>query len=990
MIFFGLFCFQAQSQTIERFNTFNYNVNEGLLQSTIIDIAYDKNNFCWLSFPNGIQKFDGKNITNVPVQPGLPDDKLVLFFRCANGDLLISHSYGISKYEIDANRFVQVHDIQPGDNVPAKFIGEDENIIYIYKETGYITGLNQHNFKVISENPTGLSDYITNNNSRVKLSDNIIDHKITILHKSVLYLWDLQKGKVVSAPLTADIPSNLLKMKTGTEVIYCQYKINNALQVYNFSSRTKSSIAVKEEKDRPLSRCIIFPWKKKTLVSFSNRLYESGTSLGQLISELVDFQNKPVAGMSDITRIREDNFGNLMIGTLNTGLVKVIRNNYPVKYYGTEKKEGNFVVSVLPDKKNNRILAGTVGNGLLIFDTLQQPVKHIKTLPGRTLPFTLNAIVKNNPAGYTLFVLEEKDAWYLSEDLLRLKPVKMSTSLNYNNSGIGFFTNLLYKNEKEAVIQSEGRIFTINFITNKITEQESSHRTVLGSIRFKTSVVTHANDELIFMDARNYKTIKKIPFKNTGGVRCFASGDNNHLYIGSNKGIFETDSTGKVLMHLKKEDGLPDECIYAMQLDDRGFLWCSTNKGIFKLNKDNSILLMNRDDGLQENEFNTNVAARADDGELFFGGVNGVSSFYPAAISSFSEEVNLFFTKIKINNEDAFKDTAVWNIKKINLPYNQNTLSFDFVAMANNNPGQYIYQYKMEAIDNGWIQNTDLQTVRYFLPPGEYIFKIYASRNFDKDAKAMKEIRIIINPPFWNTWWFFSAMALLFVAALAYAINRYNRNAFEKKLMVLENEHKLQLEKERISRDLHDSIGAYANAVLYNTELLQQEVDVTERNELMKDLKFASKDIITSLRETIWALKKDNYTAEDCLMRIKNFIQPFTRYYSGIKFTVEGDAPPGKNLHYVNALNLVRIVQEAVNNAIKHTAAGQISIISQVMDGRWQMTVSDDGKGFDYEKARESESGNGLLNMKQRADDSGFEFNMISHTDTGTTIRILI
>ena len=62
----------------------------------------------------------------------------------------------------------------------------------------------------------------------------------------------------------------------------------------------------------------------------------------------------------------------------------------------------------------------------------------------------------------------------------------------------------------------------------------------------------------------------------------------------------------------------------------------------------------------------------------------------------------------------------------------------------------------------------------------------------------------------------------------------------------------------------------------------------------MKDLKFASKDIITSLRETIWALKKDNYTAEDCLLRIKNFIQPFARYYPHIKFTVEGEAPAEK------------------------------------------------------------------------------------------------
>src|SRR6185436_20750567 len=79
--------FSLQAQTIERFNSFSYSVNEGLLQSTMADVAFDQNNFCWISFPNGIQKFDGKNFTDVPVQPGLPDDKQVYFFRCSNGDL---------------------------------------------------------------------------------------------------------------------------------------------------------------------------------------------------------------------------------------------------------------------------------------------------------------------------------------------------------------------------------------------------------------------------------------------------------------------------------------------------------------------------------------------------------------------------------------------------------------------------------------------------------------------------------------------------------------------------------------------------------------------------------------------------------------------------------------------------------------------------------------------------------------------------------------
>ena len=67
-------------------------------------MAVDKNNYCWISFPNGIQKFDGKNFTSVPVQAGLPDDKAVHFFRTSTGELLISHTEGVSHYNSSNNR----------------------------------------------------------------------------------------------------------------------------------------------------------------------------------------------------------------------------------------------------------------------------------------------------------------------------------------------------------------------------------------------------------------------------------------------------------------------------------------------------------------------------------------------------------------------------------------------------------------------------------------------------------------------------------------------------------------------------------------------------------------------------------------------------------------------------------------------------------------------------------------------------------------------
>lgn len=985
-----LWMYGAKAQNIERFNTFSYSVNDGLLQSTISQLAFDRNNFCWISFPNGIQKFDGKNFTNVPVQPGLPDDKFVYFFTCTNGNLLLSHDQGISIYGIRNNKFTQVYNKPANVKKHLVFIGEDEGIIYLYADNGNITGISNKDYKEISTMVSGLPNANTGSDYMPRISSNIINHRIALLIKSRLFLWDLQKGKLLGASDSIpEVSPFFLTLKTGNEVYYNKYTVNDALCMYDFTKNRHTTQPVKGKGDDYISRCIIYPWQGRQLVSFANRLYEADLELLELKSELVNFQNKPmVSRNTGVANIYQDNFGNLYLQTVTDGIKKIIRNNYPVKYYGSEIKEENNVLSILPDKIKNRILVGAANNGVRIFDTLQHLVKHIKNLPGSNTPFSPNNIIKDKNGSYLLFNTGETNLWRISSDLSAITRVPIQ--FREKNAIIHYFGNFISRNEEEAVVQAQGVLLRTTFSTGKVDAYEFTKSYAMGGLRYNDFIISHANDELIFIDALNFALIKKIPFTNTGYVRSFAMDAAKNIYIGSNKGIFKIDDTGKILLHLTKENGLPDECIYAMSFDDQGFLWCSTNKGIFKLNKDNSIFQLTKEDGLQENEFNTNVVAKAADGEVFFGGVNGVSSFYPAAISSFKEEIQLLFTKIKINNEEAFKDTATWNINKIDLPYDQNSLSFDFIAMANNNPGQYIYQYRMEGIDQEWVQNNDLQTVRYFLPPGHYVFKVYASRFFDKHAKPLKEIEIIIRPPFWKTWWFITGFILLLFAGLAYAFNRYNKRKYQKKLAILENEHKIQLERERISRDLHDSIGAYANAVLYNTELLQKENDAMEKNVLMNDLKFASKDIITSLRETVWALKKGNYTAEECLLRIKNFIQALSRYYPHIQFKAEGEASAGKILHHTKALHVVRIVQEAVTNAIKHAAANNISLSSSEQNGKWELRVTDDGKGFDYEAMKRAEHGNGLLNMNQRAAESGIEFKVSSTPGSGTTITMLV
>ncbi|MEJ7589756.1 MAG: hypothetical protein WKI04_19565 [Ferruginibacter sp.] len=154
---------------------------------------------------------------------------------------------------------------------------------------------------------------------------------------------------------------------------------------------------------------------------------------------------------------------------------------------------------MLPDKRNNRVLAGTYGNGLLIFDTLQQLVKHIKTLPGESQRFSSNAIIKNTRGDYLLFACGSRYVWVLSYDLSTLTPIKISSYLPDKNTGVGYFGNFLFQNEREALAQSQSRVYRASFTRNTAEEYQFAHPSAMTGVFYNASVVTHTNDELVFL-----------------------------------------------------------------------------------------------------------------------------------------------------------------------------------------------------------------------------------------------------------------------------------------------------------------------------------------------------------------------------------------------------------------------------------------------------------------------------------------------------------
>jgi signal transduction histidine kinase len=303
---------------------------------------------------------------------------------------------------------------------------------------------------------------------------------------------------------------------------------------------------------------------------------------------------------------------------------------------------------------------------------------------------------------------------------------------------------------------------------------------------------------------------------------------------------------------------------------------------------------------------------------------------------------------------------------------------------------RYVYQYRINELNEDWQTFQPNQNLQFLLPTGTYHLELCASRSFQPNAIPLKVFTINIKSPFWKTTWFVTLIIVIMLLLTVLTVRGIWNRKLKKQVAILETERKIQLERERIGRDLHDNLGAYANALLYNTELIESEAEEDKRQDHISDLKFAAKDILTALRETVWALKHESYSAEEIYIRIRNYVQSIKNYFPEVRFQILGNTQPERNVANQDALNIIRIIQEAITNALKHSNASLITIESKILKNRyWQLSVLDNGSGFGLKDQLEIEKGNGLLNMQFRAQQSGFQIDINSDVK-GTQIILII
>jgi signal transduction histidine kinase/ligand-binding sensor domain-containing protein len=432
------------------------------------------------------------------------------------------------------------------------------------------------------------------------------------------------------------------------------------------------------------------------------------------------------------------------------------------------------------------------------------------------------------------------------------------------------------------------------------------------------------------------------------------------LWVGTDCGLFRIDlPTRRVVRHYTKADGLPNDVIYGILADERGNLWLSSNQGLTLFSPRRGVL-KNYDvtDGLQSNEFNTNVSYKHTDGTLFFGGTNGITYFRPERFST-----NTFVPPVHITAVTVLDSAYNPAQPLISLGPTQNFITIEFAALNFSNSRKNQYRYQLEGIDPGWVQAGHNRTANYTkLPPGAYVFRVKGSNDDGIWNERGASMRILIRPPYWATWWFRLLLISLLLAGL-YGVYRYriaqlqSRQAHELAVSIRTQE----FERQRFAKELHDGVGAnLAVLTMYLSALGSPNTPIPE---LKRRSLAVLKSSIADIRSIIHDMHPRSLSEQGLVETITDTVALLNESNQVVVVFEALNVP--NPLPEPVEINLFRVVQELLQNAIKHAHASQVWLTLQHESNTLHLTYRDNGSGFAPTPA-DRPLGNGLVNINQR------------------------
>ncbi|MCA0445614.1 MAG: histidine kinase [Bacteroidetes bacterium] len=993
----------------------NFSVDQGLPQSTVFSIIQDDTGFLWFGTADGLARFDGYSFfvfRNDPADStSLPANPITGLYTGINGDFYSNSFSTFFSYQSSTQTFSKIR--IPGNPIQGV---TSKKAFYFTNELLNEYDLKSGSVKTLSPFKGSVSQIYGFHSFSSSVS-------ACISFKTLSVFVDGKQSHSFLFPLPFK-QAEWIEISGDSETLFLAGKgANNSLLVYSYSLSTKKLELLGDTsfKFQP-NEAIIFSGLG---VSRDQKIWIAIHNFGLI---QLDANSKKVVRVFKksehalptdlLTSLLIDKSQNLWIGTDGNGVFKL--DLKPPKFKLFRSGLDNMTKAIY-STGDGKVWVGSYSadGGLKLFDLKTgELLKNWKHQPGKPTSLPDNRIATITPGknGF-LWISTEKG-------LCRFDPVAGTVrrftsyritpgTIDYHvwigedTKGIGW---ILTPSGLAKLDQTSGTFHYIDSFSTDPNKRLDVWQ-LNGQFLSDTSLVCISPEGLVFFNTQTElkRIIRTLPgltisLKNLR-LKTILKESENRFWIGTENGLICWNLQTNKAWLLTEKNGLPNHFIYRMEIENKSRLWVSSNKGLFSF----QIKLADSFDadpvfldveqystrqGIQSNEFNSGASFKDRNGFLYFAGIGGLNYFHPDSLNQNQFRPTVVLTDIRINNLPFAMDSSVTAKKNLILSHDQNTISVDFAALDFSHPDLNRFQTKLEGFDSDFGPVTTNRSIRYTnLDPGNYRLLIRGSNPDGIWSDSDRILMIVIQPPFWKTTWFLVA-AFFVVVAIVIQTSRMITSRKVKKA-VADYERKLEVEKEkereraRISRDMHDDVGAGLTKIALTLQGYQHKKHLSGEDDpdIQKAASTAS-GLIDNLSNIVWALNPYHDPAENLAGYFRTYASDwFQNTNIECRFVFQ-DPLPDIKLHAEIRRTLFLVYKESLHNILKYSGCSVVEIKLSISEGKIFFSVSDNGIGIQPEI--KSKKGNGLINMKRRIEEINGTFVIQSVPGNGTQIQIEI
>lgn len=1013
VIFYLLICFtgvaQPPSPYFERITTQN-----GLSNNQVNCILQDKRGFLWIGTNDGLNRYDGNHFLIFRNRPGdstsLSGNMITDLVEDKEGILWIATSDGgISRYDykLQASRQFKQYKSLPGNknSIPTNGINkllEDKNNFLWLASNGYalirfnkatekfdrpVTGgpktvldlkfdyqgiiwagrqgggiLKINPITLQSESDRRYQDLYTRL-PHVVVTSLFSDSKKIMWYGSwdkVLYKYDpvskletayQQQNGFINDEVTSFAEDRLGRLWIGGKVKGLQLFDKSVQQFYNYQHipSQEGSIA-----DNGI-RCIYVDKTDKIWIGTSKGISINNPSQQQFVQTFLPATGSAVNEVS-IYDFYKDEKGDLWIGT-SAGIYLQKKDTRKIIYKPLSYKGNLLSVSKFFMGSNGVFYIGT-NYSLFIYNRGEHT---IQLLPNTEKDQVMNKIIASRVVSIT-------------EDTIDGNPVVIVSPYGHFLAYYDFVAQQWVSRRDSA----KNIIEKYNIKDNLIRK---FYKTSTGNIWLAN--VQEGVGEWINNSLPRIQFYKNDPFQKEGlsnnNVYDITEDRSQNLWISTyGGGLNYINAKTKKINHIPATNNL----LEGIAVDNKENIWMVTNGNLqlYNINSKSSSSFHVPD--LEKTGGITGYIYKDNEGNLYVAGKNFFLNFNPNSISDIRREPEIFLTEFKIFNDSYGQ---LLTDKTIRLGYSQNYFTLEFSAPDYSQSEPIQYSYMLEGWDKEWVNNGTRNFATFSnLEGGSYTFRVRATNNPGTWSQQEKKIRIIIIPPFWKQWWFFAICAIV-IAGIIYAIYRYRINELVKRQGI----------RNKIAQDLHDSVGSTLSSIsVYSqvAKIYKEKKQETELQKILEKISDTSGEMISEMNDIVWAINPRNDNMEKIFHRMESFAKPLLQT-KNVAFGFRHDESLLHiNLSMEKRKNFYLIFKESINNALKYSDCKKLEVSITLYQQHINLKVKDDGKGFDIKEMKifssKSLSGNGLNNMKRRADEMKGECFIESAPGLGTSVNL--